>query len=64
MSATELIAEALWQAESKRASGAPRRETWKDQDESTKAKWCFMAAAALDALLDADYGIHPPKHKR
>lgn len=45
----EAIAEALWQAESVRASGARRRSAWRDEGPDVHLKWLFMADAALAA---------------
>lgn len=43
----ETLAEALWQAESVRASGRRRLTTWAEEGEDTREKWRFMADAAL-----------------
>ena len=51
--AREAAAEALWQAESLRASGARRRVDWDGEGEDVHAKWLFMADAAIGAFLTA-----------
>ena len=45
----EAVAEALWQAESIRASDRPRLEDWADAGDDVHKKWRFMARAALEA---------------
>ena len=42
--ALEKAAKALWQAESLRAAGRPRKTEWHDEGEDTRRKWRFMAA--------------------
>lgn len=44
------LAEALWQAESMRAAGEPRRVPWAGESEDTHQKWEFMARAALKGI--------------
>jgi len=51
--ALEAAAEALWQAESLRAAGFPRRTEWHEEDEHTRQKWRFMAAHGNAAFLRA-----------
>jgi hypothetical protein len=51
--ALEKAAEALWQAESLRAAGVPRRAEWHDEGEHTRQKWRFMAAHGNAAFLRA-----------
>lgn len=45
----ERVAEALWQAESLRASDKPRRIAWSEEAEKTRELWRFMARAATAA---------------
>ncbi len=51
--ALDKAAEALWQAESLRAAGFPRRTEWHEEDEHTRQKWRFMAAHGNAAFLRA-----------
>ena len=51
----EVVAEALWQAESIRASDRPRLEDWADAGDDVHKKWRFMARAALASLKDRWY---------
>lgn len=46
----ELVAEAIWNAESIRASGSARRVKWDDASEAAKDKYRPLARAALEAL--------------
>lgn len=47
--AIEVVAEAIWQAQSIRATDKPRREDWAVQSEKTKDEWRFLAHASLTA---------------
>jgi hypothetical protein len=49
--ALEVMAEALWQAESIRAASRPRLALWAEQSEDTRRKWRFMAGRAAPAFL-------------
>jgi hypothetical protein len=49
----ETLAEALWQAESVRASGRRRLTAWGEEGEDTREKWRFMADAALAVVRPA-----------
>jgi hypothetical protein len=46
----ERVAEALWTAEFRRATGQERRLRWTQVGTETHALWCDLARAALDAL--------------
>lgn len=48
----ERVAEALWQADSIRAFGKPRMESWSDCSENEKDKHRFNATHLLKIMLD------------
>ncbi len=48
----ELVAEALWQAESERAGGRRRLIAWTDESEKTRDQFRHSALAAIKAYED------------
>jgi hypothetical protein len=50
---TVRVARAMWQEESLRAGSRPRLIAWEDEHPDTRAKWCGLAAAAIDAIDEA-----------
>ena len=50
----ERVAEALWQAESRRASGRERLVEWAEAGDAQET-WRYMARAALTSSTDADH---------